>query len=351
MEQSPFSIGRRDPQTPRRRRKTIEKNPTQPSPKSWFILPYQRCSSLSIVFVISMLEGSSYATKRRSLELYGYPFLLQESPLNSHILKTKEEALQLLDKNHKVRWILKRFLNRIRMMHIKLANETDPITLSPPEHKVYLIRLKERFQYVFEADSVMRDIHNKLLHNQGQFPDPIHPRNPLTNEALNPFEVCSLYKQCKALGKTSWAIEGFAACQFNTDAFLSQYRKQLRLSALKQILKHTLESDGIELVIEFIEMQHTYFNKLFSELLYRWALLNMSDNPFIYEWKTLCKRYNTIEITMDDTMEKIREIIKIRGKCKVLITVTLEIIYETRRKKKDKETENIFQRNQIIDLT
>ena len=343
MEQSPFSIGRSDPQPLRRRRKCIKKTPTQPSPKSWFILPYQRCSSLSIVFVISMLEGSSYPTKRRSLEIYGYPFLLYNTPLNSHILKTKEEAQKLLEKNHEVRWILKRFLNRIRLRSIKQANDTDPITMSPPEQKVFLNRLKERFQYVFEADSVMRDIHKKLLRNEGQIPDPIYPRNPLTNQPLNLFEVCSLYKQCKALGKTTWALEAFAACHFDIDLFLTQFRKKLRISALQQIMKNTSDSECIELVIDFMEMQFSYYNKVFSELLCRWALHNMPDNPFISEWISLCKRYNMNEITLDDSIEKIRELNKIRAKCKVLILITVEQIYESRSKLNTKEM--------VIDVT
>jgi hypothetical protein len=307
-----------------------QKAPCQPYVK-WFLIPPEKCASYSAYFVAATLEGDSYFKKLIAVESYGESFLhIPATNITPHITTTRLQARDLLYKNQNLRWILKRFLNHIRYLKLKEANDKDPITMSSPENPIYLIKLRQGFQYIFEAESMMRDMHKKLVNNEGQIPNPLFPRNALTNEPFNLFELMSIYKQCKAFGKTTWAIEGFANCQFNIHRFLLLFRKQLRISALNHILRDNNDYYGIDLLLDFIEMECLRNNCIFSEALYRWAISNMTNNIFIVEWRILCKKYNEIEITHDDEDSRYQAFETIHKKCVPLVAATRNKIIEIR---------------------
>lgn len=280
---------------------------------SWRVIPNYACPSIRSYFMVDTLEGDSYLTKVAALEKYlepsiPCPFLSEyrapSSTICIDICVMFEESRELLHKNQKIRWILKRFITKWRLKRHKVVNEYDVVTMSPIQKPVYIHSFKGNCKYVFEAESVVRDIHKKLVHNEGEFPSPIYPKNMLTNESLTKAQLSSVISQCRAHGKTTWAIESFLNLELNMAKFLTFNRKQLRVCALKSVLQDPKGCDYYEMLFDFIISQHEVNNKRADTELYSWALKNIPDEPILLKWRDICKKWYENDILIDDPFEK-----------------------------------------------
>lgn len=289
-----------------------------PGPRfvSWFILPEHVCDRF---YFAAMITPGKYYWNRID-ELENMRIVVTKNPFTKTVEPfMKEHAKQcnimriavkeLYEQNNRVRWAFKYFLTKWRLKHMKDANEEDPVTLSPIEQPVYIYSFPSKRRYIYEAETLAKDFHKKLLHNDGEFPTPLAPRNILTNEPLHLGQIISVAKQCKAYGKTYWSMESFANCSFDIPKFMNLERKQLRLHALNTVFHDpSMRWDYHDMMETFIEGQYETHGKLFCINIYRWALKYIPKDPLIQSWEMACKKWYRVDILTDDVFEKNRQL-------------------------------------------
>lgn len=309
----------------------------------WRVLPNHACPSIRSVFMVDLLEGNTYLKKLESLEQYLKPytpcsFLKGYTPpfstITIDICAMFEESRILIEKNQKVRMIMKQFLTKWRLKRHTVINDTDVVTMNPIKKPVYLHSFPGKCVYVFEADSVMKDIHKKLLHNDGEFPDPIFPKNMFTNETLTKGQLWYLVQQCKAQGKTTWAIESFFELGFDISKFLTFNRKKLRMVALKNVMQDPKSLEYFDMMYDFITSQHDANGKKVDTELYSWAIRRVPEDPLMVQWRTICKEWYERDILLDDPHDKNYNFFRVMEETSPLCEKPTSLIKKFRRYQK-----------------
>lgn len=298
---------------------------------TWRILPVSACKGLHVW--MDLLPGSSGAQKQA--KLFGQiaslkakspsSFSFPPSTLKAECLNRAVELLDLLFLNQSLRWTLKRFLTRIRIRSMRNANETDPITLERIVQPVVLLSFPQQTRYRFEAHTFAKQLHKRLLTNDGHLPTPLLPRNPFTNEALTLPQLMGLFAQCKAYGQTTWAMEAFARCQFSIDSFLLLHGKSLRLHAVRATLARIEGWDAIDTLYDFLKTQHAYHKRVFCSSLYKWCLSHCAEHPTLQAWRGLCLQYYETDILIDDDLTRESALLKISLLTKPLCSAATEL--------------------------
>lgn len=258
----------------------------------WFLLPKDCVPNDHIYFGALMTRGNSYIN--RVLSLREYRFVRPEE---------RDMMLALLQQNALIRYRLRKFCHKWRLTHMKNVNEDDPITLAPIEKPVYIYSYSNRRRYVYEAETLAKDIHKKLLHTDIEIPCPLAARNPLTNEVLTLAQLISVYKQCRAYGKTHWTMESYAKCSFDMPTFEIFERKHLRTHAIQSVFQNPRGYDAKDMLEGFIEAQFGRHGKRFIFAFYHWAIAHKSETHHINMWRKLCKEWYMVEIIADDISE------------------------------------------------
>ena len=220
----------KDRQRREKRKKQRNETPREPFSKKpeWCILPSSMTQGFD--FWIKMLQGTTFLTKRKSLLASIVQIQTPMKPvpgwdstfgdqMRKEYLEKAQVVLSLLHKNQDLRWKFKNFLTKVRVLRFKKVNEKDPITLDTFKQPVCVYSFHQRLTYRFEAETIAKHIHKRLLHNDGHIPTPISPRNPLTNEEFTLTQTMGLLQQCKELGHTTWPLEAFYACRFDLLSF------------------------------------------------------------------------------------------------------------------------------------
>lgn len=268
--------------------------------------PQQLC------FSIDMLKGKTHVQKMTSLQamkphIYVCAFWKEASSLTSvasRLATLKKECKEYLLKNQIYRWRLKRFLTLWRLRHLRQLNDVDPITLSPFEQPITIVSFPTRGKYVFEASSFIQEIHQKLLRSDGQIPNPVFPRNPLTNQDLTYGQLVSVYNQCLQYGKMKWTFQGFHHARFSLPLFLNLYRKSLRVNAVKTILNTHDNYEGMDMLLDFIEREHEEHETPFNLFIYRWSIYHLPNEKRITQWRELCRSWYEKDILVEGALEK-----------------------------------------------
>lgn len=293
------------------KRKERKKNPFEPRKTNqvWRILPCE----MKYSFAIDSLKGTTFIEKMAALKDYGsflnaksdlFPNFEPNKELQKTIFEMRDKCIQLCKQNQTLRWIFKRFVTNWRIMHFKQINDTDFISLGPIVKKVSLPNFSQRVIYAFEANSILQDIHRKLLQSSAQIPTPVYPRNPYTNERLSIHQILGIHSQCKAHGVSVWTLETFLKANVRIDLFLQFQRKPLRMNAIKTILYNYSDWDGIDLVLNFIESHHEEHQAIFNKHIYNWCLQKIPEEPKIQAWRTLCRDYYLEDILAEDEIER-----------------------------------------------
>lgn len=303
----------------------------------WRIYPLHTETLRHMAFSVDTLKGVNYFEKKKVLEKQ-ISFI--KNPVLSSLLpnyKMKEstktfllahyyKVQDFLYQNQRLRWVFKKFLNRIRGKHLHSVNTTDPITLLAFKEPVYLNIFYLRSQYIFEADTISRHIHKNLLYHDGQIPYSRIPRNPFTNEILSYLQLLSLIQQCRKYGHTYWSIEAFLEHNLSVEVFSKAYYKPLRLHALRDTMKNPKEIDTIDTLYDFIKDQHNEHNKIFIRSVYLWAIEEAFDEYRIQNWKRYCLQWYETDIMEEDIGSRRRKFDKIVEKTKDLCDYPKELI-------------------------
>ena len=331
MQQAVFSLGsvRRETKSQKKerirkenerkwkeaRRKAARDSRHDPCEKRppWLILPRHVCKGFD--FWILTLKGNTFLTKRKSLldsiaqaEAPAPPALGFDPAPSEHMRKDYLEKAQivmsLLHSNQTLRWKWKIFLTKARILRFEKLNETDPITLEPIRQPIVFHSFSQQKTYTFEAESFAKNLHKKLIHNDGQLSLPQQPKNPYTNEDFTLAQLISLLSQARNYGHSSWAIEAFISTRYDLTSFSIIHTKPLRLHALRTTMANMKSWDAIDTLYDFIKSEHLYHKKVFPIQIYRWAVNHAVQEKRIESWRKLCIKYYETDILMDDNQTK-----------------------------------------------
>jgi len=207
--------------------------------------------------------------------------------LNScRLLVLKNQRLRVACENLARRWIRSR---------IRPGNEEDLMTGEIPSNPITLIDWSARRSYMFEPNTIYRDILTRLQMSYcAVFPKPMNPRNPYTNIDMTIGQFFSVVKQLRQHGMTHWTIEALHSVDYNIKMFEYEMFHKLKQNLVKNIFTNYANTDGIELLIEFMEDQHDEHDQIYERFLYGWAIRNVPAHPLICAWRTLAYQWHRV---------------------------------------------------------
>ena len=267
----------------------------------------------NIKYFICMLKGKNYLQKQKSLSnKMSESFIKYNGATNRQFILWYNQnqymlynnANTILNKNQRVRQLFKTLLTAWRIGRLRLANEDDPITLSKPEIPITIYCFELGIKYIYDAETLARDIDKKLLNNDGMFPNPLFPKNTLTNIEYTMPQLLSIWHKCKKAGLTSWTFEAFRVVKFDIDKFLLYHNRILRVNAMRAVLKNPNDIDYYDTVYDFIMLHHDHHSIDPEELTYKRFILSYPDDPIILLWRSLCRKWYEASILIEDTSER-----------------------------------------------
>jgi hypothetical protein len=178
---------------------------------------------------------------------------------------------------------------------VRAGNEDDLITGVAPTHPIVLMDWRARRRYVFEPQTILRDMVTRLQMSYcSVFPKPHFPRNPYTNTDISQGQFYSIVKQLRALGITHWTLEALYSVEYNLTLFEKEMYIKLKNTILHGLFSNHKSISGMEVLLEFIEDEHNGHNIRCNYELYEWALENAPTHPRIVAWRNLCSKHYKI---------------------------------------------------------
>ena len=133
------------------------------------------------------------------------------------------------------------------------VNTEDPVTLEVPKKPVYVLNLKRRCSYVYEANTIRRAMENRLLTCYWMFNEPKQPTNILSNEDFVMGQYISVLRQLKEYGEFSVILELFRNAKFDLSVFERRNKQYLKLKAIEYHFKDEISASK-NTVTEFIKV-------------------------------------------------------------------------------------------------
>jgi hypothetical protein len=272
--------------------------------RQWRILPLS--GPLSFLFDFN---DSSLGTLIRAIQ--DYPLTkFGEIKNKVQLILPHTDAAEFFQRNQRVRFCLKSFFNRIRLSKFRFANDVDPVTFDAPKNVIQVADWSQKRIYQFEAATLLGDIRTRLQHHDYLFPEPLFPRNLITNLPFTLFQTMNIYEQLLRSGYMHWTLESFRSSEYNLNKFALLNHKQLYLKAL---YCSVYSDNDKELLLDFIELQHIHHGFNFDTNLYTWAVCSKpgQHSKRIECWKRYCYEYHEATALYEDTDEQIRRLNRI----------------------------------------
>jgi len=198
----------------------------------------------------------------------------------------------------RIKGILQRFVHIWRFKRLILRNTEDSVTLDPIQNPVQIVDWNGRQIFQFEANSLMKDITERLLNHDGVYDYPQMPRNAFTNEPLTQAQMISVWSQLsRTTVASSWAFTAFRAARWDIDTYQDEYAVPIRLDSLRKTLKSIDHRDTQEMVKDFIMEAYTYFKFEYPENRFDYMMDKHLHSSIINSWRVLTLAYNEICIT------------------------------------------------------
>jgi hypothetical protein len=237
-------------------------------------------------------------------------FSLPIDPINTGWSKVKSIAIR---KAHsrimKCRMAFLKLLHHIRVRRLEKANVDDLLTGEPPKNPVNITVWNEMKVYIFEANTLMKDITERLLHNDGLFEYPQYPRNPFTNIPLTLSQMISVWNSIsRASIPVSSAFALFRNSAYNMDRFIEENIIFLKLNSLRRTFKEAKSYDYTEKLLDFIEYSYHIESVTCSLISFQYALDTYPNHHIIRKWALLCEKYHSAEILHAGNPEKITKV-------------------------------------------
>jgi hypothetical protein len=204
------------------------------------------------------------------------------------------------NKDQKIRYCFKKLVNAwiYKRYKTRYLNTDDPGTLSPPVKQIVLFDPRTRGTYLFEASTLKRAMEAELGYSNWLFPEPKHPKNPLTNLVLTEGQRIMILYELRKLNMTSWILEAYEECCWNLDAFRQNYYVKLKFIGLEDIIRNPTGEELQELLEEFIEDHYMYHEINYSCHLsiLKWAVRYSIADAYMKDWITCFRDYYKLEI-------------------------------------------------------
>ena len=161
-----------------------------------------------------------------------------KSIIQSYYAKQEQEwnkVRGIYFKLFKIRKTLKPLIYKWRVARClaNCKNTEDPVTLEVPKKPVYMVDMKHRISFVFDARTMKKTIENRILQSDYMFAEPLQPVNPLTNMNFTYGQLVSIIRQCREQAEYSWILQGLYDLNCDFPYFVRYHKKQLNLEAIK----------------------------------------------------------------------------------------------------------------------
>ena len=274
----------------------------------------------SIVPILEFLKRELQRQKVKYPARINFPGTVKEILINicdaiQHVKNNQRQIMAFRALAHK--WLLK--------SRFKAGNDEDLLTGEVPKRAVTLTVWSERCKYSFEANTIRRDMIERLFQHFYLFPKYLMPRNPYTNCEMTHYQFSNVINQLRAFGLSHWAFEGLLACKYNIDKFKAMFGEAFKRELILKHFSNLSSPETIEIVFDFIEDQHKENEKYFDRVLYRWTLENNNRCFKIKKWVAQCKRYHESVVNIHDRMELGKILIDINKVCSTFCSYPFEL--------------------------
>jgi hypothetical protein len=223
--------------------------------------------------------------------------------INIDIVKYENRLKRLrfwVRKDQHVRSVMKRFVQLWLYKRYKdrFMNTEDPATLMEPRRPIFLFDPKMRGSYVFDAFSLRKSIQMNLSFTDWMFPEPSHPKNPLTNLPFTMPQTLSIFQQLRAANATSWWIEAYYQSKFDLNVIKKVFCIPLKLNSLTELVRNRSSEEYIEYLQEFIEEQFDAHDIEFNAHLtiLKWGASHLPNDVYMVEWAKAMFEFKKVRI-------------------------------------------------------
>jgi hypothetical protein len=277
-----------------------------------------------------------------------HPFRINFPGTQAETLESIKNAINHVIQNQKQLMAFRKLALRwLETRRLKAGNEEDLLTGEAPITPITLTVWAERRKYVFEPDTIRRDMIERLFQHSYLFPKYCLPRNPYTNCELTPHQFYSIMKQLRAVGKTHWLLEALYKSKYDINIFKNNFDEPLKRELIQRIFNNPFSPDAIDIVLDFIDDIHHENKKYYDHALYRWAFEHKSKHRRIKRWIQLCKDYQLLIIGYNDNFTERLKLIK--NACVLLCEHPKDIEAERNVERKEKGLSPITLASEVSD--
>ena len=266
--------------------------------KGWLLLNHENWVLTHHLNTIATNAVSGMIRIRKDIKKYEYtlsgrPYLFVPPGEEIRFLK---EGLRHLQKNQRLINAFRALSHRWLRRRFKPANEEDLCTCEIPRNPVSLCIWSQRTIFNFEANTIRRDMIERIFTQSYLFPKYYLPRNPYTNSDMTENQFYSVVRQLRKAGFSHWVFEALFECQYDLDKFKEKFGVLIRKEIIEREFKKP-SGEVLYVIQDFMESHHEKNNKKFIPYLYRWATSNLQNHTRIKSWIQLCKDHHIILYT------------------------------------------------------
>ena len=154
--------------------------------------------------------------------------------------KTKNELITCFCKFKQTYWGFTKLVRIWKLSRIPIRIQTDLYMneLDPTSPNTFKL-INTNGIYLFSLQNLNRIIVDAITHHSGMFIEPLHIKNPYTNDLLSKCDLFNIYlKSRKNHIRIHEMFKRFFRCEFNIFEFRRTYETELRDYAIYQYAKH-----------------------------------------------------------------------------------------------------------------
>ena len=237
-------------------------------------------------------------------------FFPNADPITTRWSKEKSIAIRKgICRIMRLRFVIRRLLHKWRFSRLKPANTEDLVTAERPKKPVWIIDWHLKQAYVFEAQTLMKDITSRLLHHDGLFEYTQSPRNPFTNIPLTQSQIISVWNSISNSAiPVSTAFTLFRSARYNPTKFTEENQTFLKLNALRKTFQSASCYDYRERMGDFIKYAYDMEELEYDNVAFHYVIQNYPNFRTIVKWRELCLRYYEADIIYAANLSKLADI-------------------------------------------
>lgn len=227
------------------------------------------------------------------------PFLKKPTTSSFYRWDQATELEKLFLKNQRMRWIVRKFISRVRrrVMEKRIVGDTDLYTTLPiPDNQVIRVYdVKTRSVYCFHMHTMVKLMSRSLLYSSYAIASPHTPKNPYTNIPWNIGQIISIVSQLLITGAQycqtpSLLLTDYRASNFNIKTFLRNHSIFLNTQAAITFFSNLDDGDTKAMFLETYDDLAAYVNDpmVYNKVLrVRKILEKLTDKVLLKKWTDL----------------------------------------------------------------